>query len=284
MPVLSTGTTFSATEQITSTKLNNIANAADFTDTSGNAVDSASSTGTCVNGGGIEVTTSGQLQIKDTEVTTAKIGSNAVTLAKMATQADQTVLGNVSGSTAVPSALPVVIGGSGDSGILFDNDDMLDNSDTAGGSATRGATQQSIKAFVTAMRPKFVALTSGTTNLTNERTTNGTTTLTYNIVDFTSSDSDFATSKIVGLVVSGFARQNASQSNKVDVSLPDGTEVTICSALAAGGGDNITADALTTVPINSDTTTFTIKLIVGNGDSTFKAESTIRGAIILPAL
>ena len=156
MPVLSTGKNFSATEQITSTKLNNIANAADFTDTSGNAVDSASSTGTCVNGGGIEVTTSGQLQIKDTEVTTAKIGTNAVTLAKMATQADQTVLGNISGGAAVPSALPVVIGGSGDSGILFDNDDMLDNSDTAGGSATRGATQQSIKAYVELFKPNIV--------------------------------------------------------------------------------------------------------------------------------
>ena len=44
----------------------------------------------------------------------------------------------------------VVIGGSGDAGLLFDNDDMLDNSDTAGGSATRGATQQSIKAYVDA--------------------------------------------------------------------------------------------------------------------------------------
>ena len=44
----------------------------------------------------------------------------------------------------------VVIGGSGDAGVLFDNDDMLDNSDTAGGSATRGATQQSIKVYADA--------------------------------------------------------------------------------------------------------------------------------------
>lgn len=38
-------------------------------------------------------------------VTTTKINANAVTLAKMATQADQTFLGNVSGGAAVPSAL-----------------------------------------------------------------------------------------------------------------------------------------------------------------------------------
>ena len=145
MPVLSTGKTFSATEQITSTKLNNIANAADFTDTSGNAVDSASSTGTCVNGGGIEVTSGGQLQIKDSEVTTAKIGTNAVTLAKMATQADQTVLGNVSGGTAVPTAVPIV----GAAGILI-------NSDSLGTDDTKGATQGNIKAYVELFKPNIV--------------------------------------------------------------------------------------------------------------------------------
>jgi microcystin-dependent protein len=77
MPVLSTGNTFTATEQITSTKLNDIANAADFTDTSGNAVDSASSTGTCVNGGGLEVTSGGQLQVKDDDLDFAKLSDDA---------------------------------------------------------------------------------------------------------------------------------------------------------------------------------------------------------------
>lgn len=38
-------------------------------------------------------------------ITTTTIASNAVTYAKIQTQADQTILGNVSGSTAVPSAL-----------------------------------------------------------------------------------------------------------------------------------------------------------------------------------
>ena len=80
MPVLSTGTTFNATEQITSTKLNNIANAADFTDTSGNAVNSASTTGTCVNGGGLEVTSGGQLQVKDDDIDFVKLSDdNALT-------------------------------------------------------------------------------------------------------------------------------------------------------------------------------------------------------------
>jgi|LULP01.1.fsa_nt_gb microcystin-dependent protein len=77
MPVLSTGKTFAATEQITSTKLNNIANGADFTDTSGNAVNSASTTGTCVNGGGLEVTSGGQLQVKDDDIDFVKLSDDA---------------------------------------------------------------------------------------------------------------------------------------------------------------------------------------------------------------
>ena len=57
----------------------------------------------------------------------------------MATQADQTVLGNVSGGTAVPTAVPIV----GASGVLK-NDDALGTSDT------QGATQGNIKAYVDA--------------------------------------------------------------------------------------------------------------------------------------
>jgi uncharacterized protein RhaS with RHS repeats len=55
----------------------------------------------------------------------------------MATQADQTVLGNVSGGTAVPTAVPIV-GGTG----------ILVNSDSLGTDDTKGATQGNIKAYV----------------------------------------------------------------------------------------------------------------------------------------
>lgn len=52
-------------------------------------------------------TTAGSLAtaIGANKVTTTTIAANAVTLAKLATQADQTILGNTSGGTAVPSAL-----------------------------------------------------------------------------------------------------------------------------------------------------------------------------------
>ena len=94
MSILKKGTDFGPTEQVTSTKLDNLVDNASFTDTSGNSVPYTGSTGTCLNGGGLEVTSGGQLQIQDagvgtselsdTSVTTAKIASSAVTTAKIA--------------------------------------------------------------------------------------------------------------------------------------------------------------------------------------------------------
>ena len=49
-------------------------------------------------------------------------------------------------------------------------------------SATRGATQQSIKAYVDGMRPKYVTATAGTLALT---LTNRSADAVYNIADFT---------------------------------------------------------------------------------------------------
>lgn len=125
------GQNFGSTELVTATKLQNIVDSSTFKGTDGNGVlfsaSSGGDLGACVAAGGLEVHSTGQLQIKN----------NGVTLAKMATQADQTVLGNVSGGTAVPTAVPIV----GVSGVLK-NDDALGTSDT------QGATQGNIKAYV----------------------------------------------------------------------------------------------------------------------------------------
>ena len=276
MAVITTGKTFANGEQLSADKLNQVITGATFN--SNDAVDGSTIT-----------LVGGAMAVRDTGITTAKIEDSSskttgVTFAKIQHISTSKILGRTTTGEGDIEETDIVIGSSGDAGLLFDNDDMLDNSDTAGGSATRGATQQSIKAFVTAMRPKFVALTSGTVSLTNERTTSGTGTITYNIADFASGDSDFATSKIVGLVVSAFARSN-ELTNEVKASLPGGTNVTIVSAAAFSGSDDVAADTLTTIPINSDTTTFTITFDVNNtATSNHKATATIRGAIILPAL
>ena len=80
MPILSKGTDFGATEQLTSAKLDNLVDAASFTNTSGTAVSASGTTGTCVNGGGLEVTSGGQLQIEDNQIDFVKLSNdNALT-------------------------------------------------------------------------------------------------------------------------------------------------------------------------------------------------------------
>ena len=108
-----TGKTFGTTETVTAALLNQAVNDAKISTDS-------------VDGSTIELN-SDALRIKD----------NGVTLAKMATQADQTVLGNVSGGSAVPTAVPIV----GAAGILVNNDSL-------GTDDTKGATQGNVKAYV----------------------------------------------------------------------------------------------------------------------------------------
>ena len=76
MSILVKGTDFGPTEQVTSTKLDNLVDAAKFTNTSETAVSYTGSTGTCLQGGGLEVTSAGQLQIQDGEVDLVKLSTN----------------------------------------------------------------------------------------------------------------------------------------------------------------------------------------------------------------
>ena len=252
MSILTKGTTFATGNQVTAANLNALVDSATFQSTA------ADDDSTVVSGGKIIVKDLGIKTAKlenstgtSDGVTTAKIATNAVTLAKMATQADQTVLGNVSGGAAVPSALSVVIGGSGDLGILFDNDDMLDNSDTAGGSATRGATQQSIKAYVDLVRPKYIALTGGTVALT-QSTEN---TYQYNIADFTGSGLTAANIFQIHILCNLQMNFDAGGSNsRVQASYPNAidTLVTIFQTNRDSGGDSTqNFSSLVTVPINA---------------------------------
>jgi hypothetical protein len=117
MAILSTGNTFGATDTVTSTKLNNIANAAEFDD----PVDETT----------LEKHTDGKLRIKANGVGTTQIASSAVTKAKIEDVASMKVLGNTSGSATAPQEVSV-----------------LDEDNMSSDSATAIATQQSIKAYV----------------------------------------------------------------------------------------------------------------------------------------
>ncbi len=151
MAGIETSQTFANNDQVTAASLNGIITNSKLNTS---AVDGdGSTTGT------IHVNASGVLSVG--AINTANINDNQVTLAKMAQLADGKVIGNASGSTADPAATSIVMTTSaGDTnGLLFDNDDMLDNDDTAGGSATRGATQQSIKTYIDSDAVKLAGFT-----------------------------------------------------------------------------------------------------------------------------
>jgi hypothetical protein len=143
---LTTTQVFQNNDQVTASSLNQVISGASLTSASGDA-----STVEVSASGVIKVSDSGitSTQLATGAVTTAKIGDNAVTVGKIEQVADGKILANLGGTdpSDVTETL-LVIGASGTDGALFDNDDMLDNDNTAGGSATRGATQQSIKAYV----------------------------------------------------------------------------------------------------------------------------------------
>ena len=118
MAILSTGNTFGATDTVTSTKLNNIADAATFDD----PVDDST----------LELNTAdGKLRVKASGVGTTQIAPSSVTKAKIEDVADMKVLGNTSGSATAPQEVSV-----------------LDENDMSSDSATAIATQRSIKAYV----------------------------------------------------------------------------------------------------------------------------------------
>ena len=136
MAVLSKGQTFADGDDVTHTKLNNLVDAATFV---------AGASGTTDNST-LEVNGSGRLQVKDSGITTGKIGASAVTTAKIASStgasdgvtfakiqhlSDMTVIGNVSGGATVPAEVSI-----------------LDEDTMSSDSATSLATQQSIKAYV----------------------------------------------------------------------------------------------------------------------------------------
>lgn len=127
------GNNFGSTDTVTNTTLNNIVDNSTFKGTDGNGVAfsvSGSDLGTCVSAGGLAVHTTGQLQLKS--------------------QANLTVLGNTSGSAAVPTAVAI-----------------LDEDNMSSDSATSLATQQSIKKYVDDSSGLKASTATGTLSATN---------------------------------------------------------------------------------------------------------------------
>ena len=209
--------------------------------------DSVDNSSTLLNG-------TGAITVRDSGITAAKLATNAVTTAKIL-----------------------------DANVTFAKlADVIDDDTMATATDTTLATSESIKAYVTAMRPKFVNITGGTLALSITKASLGTETYTYNIADFTSSDPEFATNKIVGLVILGYAT-SAQSSNVVQAELPNGTFTAIVRAAADSTGDFDQSQTTTTIPINSGQTTIDMKLEVNDAQPT-AAKFTLMGFIIQPGL
>jgi hypothetical protein len=194
MAVLQTGQSFSSGDQVTATKLEDIANLATFrTGTNQTADDSTIQVDG--SGGYLKVKSAGisSNELATDSVITAKIQDDAVTSDKLAHISNLNVLGNVSGSTAAPVGVEIK-----------DEDDMVSDS------ATALATQQSIKAYVdtevatvaspvTKYSSGFVS-TDGSTSVANGATLS----FTHNL-------------GTADLIVQVYMAQNATGSNSVSV-------------------------------------------------------------------
>ena len=211
-----------------------------------------------------------------TNILTADIASSSskttgVTFEKMQHIDAEKVLGRTSSNEGDVEEIDIA----GASGILLDEDTLSSNS------ATRGATQQSIKAYVYGMRPKYVTATAGTLDLT---LTNRSADAVYNIADFTATgESGFATDQITGIVVDGFVR-SAQGVNQINAVLPGGVETRIIRCAANSTADDVQIAVSFTVPVNSDTTSVTFKFSVNDTSHGTYNRLIVRGFIIQPNL
>jgi hypothetical protein len=166
-------------------------------------------------------------------------------------------------------------------GVTFAKMQHIDAEKVLARTTAGGATQQSIKAYVDGMRPKYVTATAGTLALT---LTNRSADAVYNIADFTATgESGFATDQITGIVVDGFVR-SAQGVNQINAVLPGGVETRIVRVAANSTADDVQIAASFTVPVNSDTTSVTFKFTVNDSSHTTYNKLEVRGFIIQPNL
>jgi len=225
MGAVNTTYTFTATDTITSTKMNNI-------------IDETVITADAISGTTLEVTGTGKLKIRSqgvgsnelatdavttTSIASSSGASNGVTYAKIQHVANMKVIGNVTGSLAAPSEVSIL-----------DEDDMVSDS------ATAIPTQQSVKAYT----ESFVA--SRMVLETVKATTSGTT------IDFTAIPSWV---KRITVVLNGVST-NGSDNLYIQLGDSDGIESTgYVSEVSNRGGDltSTTGFVITRGSISSST-------------------------------
>ena len=220
-------------------------------------------------------------EIKDNAVTTAKLPdststSDGVTLAKLQHIATDKVLGRTTASDGDVELLD-----------LKDEDTMTSNSDTA------VATQQSIKAYVDLLRPKYIAIsgTSGSTALS--QTTGGTNvggstaTFTYTLSELTGG-TGLDSTKFTDIYVmckcdvKQFSGDSTSAVATIEATFPDGTVHKIMDLRSPSAEDDRQIlEQVIKIPINVSQTTLVLTHTVSGSTSsgaTHQCDTTILGA------
>lgn len=132
-------------------------------------------------------------------------------------------------------------------------------------------------------RPKYAQLTGGTHSLFVQNQSNN---LVYNIADFTvnmTNHPDFATSKIIGLLVQGYVR-SPQGANEILYYLPEGGATRLCRTAASGAHDNVQVSITDVIPVNPNQTNVTFGYGVGDTTNNPYNEISVRGVLYLPGL
>jgi hypothetical protein len=137
-----------------------------------------------------------------------------------------------------------------------------------------------ISTLYSLIRPKTVVPTGATLALTLQDQSGN---KVYNIADFTSDDTDFATNKIIGVIVQGYVR-SVSAANEIQVTLPKGNTTRIARVAADGTNDDVQVSQSFTVPVDVDTTSITFNFEANDTTPSLYNEIKIKGLIIIPAL
>ena len=138
----------------------------------------------------------------------------------------------------------------------------------------------SISTLYSLIRPKTVVATGATlaTTLQNQPGDK-----LYNIADFTSDDTDFATNKIIGVIVQGYV-QSVASANTITATLPKGNTTRIARVAAGGTNDDVQVSQSFTVPVDVDTTSITFNFEANDTTPSLYNEIKIKGLIIIPGL
>ena len=239
MAILSKGTDFTTGDQVTAANLDALVDNATF---ASGAVDDTSTA--------LDSSSPQKIIVKDGGITTVKVADDAITTAKMPNSSSKTT-GVTFAKMKHISTAKILGRASAGEGDIEEAFDFKDEDDMSSNSATALASQQSIKAYVDLLRPKYIALTGGTTGLTQSSEA----TYQYNIADFTGSGLTAANIYQIHILCNLQMNYDAGGSNsRVQASYPNAidTLVTIFQTNRDSGGDSTqNFSSLVTVPINA---------------------------------